>query len=53
MEKEELIKMPIIKTKMYFPKQYLENYDGEYQSIYEENCAELFETNKKKHKNYR
>jgi hypothetical protein len=48
MTKEELIKMPTIKTKMYFPKIYLEHYDGRYQSEYEEKCSELYYKQKKK-----
>lgn len=48
MEKEQLIKMSTIKTKMYFPKQYLENYNAEYQSKYEDNCSKLYYKHKRK-----
>lgn len=47
-KKRKLIKMPTIKAKMYFPKQYLEEYDGGYQSEYEEKCNQLYYEYKKK-----
>lgn len=48
LEQSELIKMPTIKTKMLFKKMYLQNYDGSYQSIYEEKCGALYYQYKKK-----
>lgn len=41
-EKERLIKMPTLATKMYFPKIYLENYDESYQDNYQEQCSALY-----------
>lgn len=49
-QKEKLIKIPTIKTKMYFTKQYLDGYNGEHQSKYEKTCSELFYTFKRKYK---
>lgn len=48
LEKDSLIKMATIKTKMYFPKIYLESYDGKYQSKYQEKCSALYHKLKKK-----
>ena len=48
---EKLIKMQPIKTKMYFPKIYLENYDTSYQIQYLDKCTELYHEQKKKMKN--
>lgn len=45
-EQGELLKIPTIKVKMYFPKQYLEDYDGSIQSDYENQCYELYEKHK-------
>ena len=48
MDKEKLVKMPVIKTKMYFPKTYLEDYDGQSHSEYGEKCSALYYLEKKK-----
>jgi hypothetical protein len=49
LNKDKLIKMEVIKTKMIFQKMYLENYDGGYQSIYEEKCVQMYRKMKKKY----
>lgn len=48
LEKNELIKMPTIKTRMYFEKTFLENYDGSTQSVFLQNCGNLYYQQKKK-----
>jgi len=46
--KNELIKIPTIKTKMYFPKIYLEDFNDEiYFNQYAEKCATLYHKYKK------
>ena len=39
----KLIKMPTIRTKMYFPKITLEKFDGGFQGDFAEKCRELYE----------
>ena len=45
---EKLIQMPTIKSKMYFAKMFLENYDGNYQVQYTDKCSELYYEQEKK-----
>lgn len=47
LKKEELIKIPSIKTKMIFPQTFLENFSEKIVSDYSENCANLFNKRKK------
>jgi hypothetical protein len=46
--RQKLIKTGTIRTKMYFPKVTLENYDGGFQSDYAEKCSTLYENKKQK-----
>lgn len=46
--KKELIKMPTIKSKMVFPKIYLDNYDGHYLNVFQEKSSALYYQEKKK-----
>ena len=48
LDRQKLIKMGTIRTKMYFPKVTLENYDGGFQSDYAEKCSALYENKKQK-----
>lgn len=48
--KNALIKMPTIKSKMFFPKIYLEEFDGASQSEFQEKCSKLYYKEKKKMK---
>jgi hypothetical protein len=48
LDRQKLIKMGTIRTKMYFPKVTLENYDGGFQSDYAEKCSTLYENKKQK-----
>lgn len=45
---DKLIKMPTIRTKMYFPKVTLEKFEGRFQVDYAEKCVELYEKQKAK-----
>lgn len=47
-DKTELIKMPTIKTKMYFKKVSLNNYDGASQADFIDKCSTLYYKAKKK-----
>lgn len=44
----KLVKMPTIKTKMYFPKTYLAGYSGTQQAEFEEKCSALYYQQKAK-----
>lgn len=48
-EKEKLIKLPTLKTKMYIVKQYLEDFDGSSVAIFIEKCSELYSKYKAKY----
>ena len=48
LKKEKLIKMPTIKSRMYFSKIYLENYNSKSQYEYQEKCSALYYIQKKK-----
>lgn len=48
LKKDVLIKMPTITSKMYFPKIYLEYYDGKHQFEYQEKCSALYYEQKKR-----
>jgi hypothetical protein len=48
LKKEQLIKIPTIKTKMLFPKTFFENFSEKIYSIYSERCASLFNERKSK-----
>ncbi len=48
LDRQKLIKMGTIRTKMYFPKETLENYDGGIQGDYAEKCSALYENKKQK-----
>jgi len=45
---EKLIQLPTIKSKMFFAKMFLENYDGNYQVQYTDKCSELYYEQEKK-----
>jgi len=51
-KKNDLIKMKPIRTKMYFPKIFLESYDDRYQEEFEEKCVSLYLKHKEKYKNF-
>lgn len=41
-EKRKLVEMSVLEAKMYFPKIYLEAYDGSWQDKYQEKCSALY-----------
>ncbi len=51
LKKEELIKIPTIKSKMIFPKIYLENFSEKIYLDYSEKCSSLYIKRKNKLQN--